>query len=120
MTDERGELLFCYGTLQRAEVQVAEIGRALAGSPDRLEGYRALRLPIDDPAEAASNGAPYYLALAPGEGEPIAGTVYALTRDELARADAYETDDYIRRRVTLASGREAWVYCAAAHAKVEM
>ena len=36
--------------------------------------------------------------------------MFGVTGDELRHADAYEVADYKRARVTLAGGREAWVY----------
>ena len=43
----------------------------------------------------------------------ISGTLFQLTAAELARADEYEAGDYRRVRVTLASGRGAWLYVGA-------
>ena len=40
----------------------------------------------------------------------MAGTVFEVSEDELARADTYEVDAYRRVAVTLASGLAAWVY----------
>ncbi len=42
----------------------------------------------------------------------VPGMVFEVTAEELASADAYEDADYRRIRVTLASGREAWLYVA--------
>jgi len=120
MPSDPGELLFCYGTLQRADVQIAELGRELMGSTDQLHGFRAVRLPITDPQEAQRNGAPFYLALVPGAGEAISGMVYTVSPEELELADRYEAEDYIRQRVLLASGREAWVYLAAPGVTMEV
>jgi hypothetical protein len=36
--------------------------------------------------------------------------VFELSVDELARADAYEVEDYMRIEALLASGRRAFVY----------
>jgi hypothetical protein len=43
----------------------------------------------------------------------VAGTVFDVTEDELASADAYEPAGYARVLASLASGREAWVYTKA-------
>jgi len=43
-------------------------------------------------------------------GDRVPGTVFEVSDDELARADDYEVDAYRRIAVTLASGRDAWVY----------
>jgi hypothetical protein len=42
----------------------------------------------------------------------VIGVVFEATIEELACADAYEDADYRRIQVTLASGREAWLYVA--------
>ena len=47
------------------------------------------------------------------DADRVPGTVFELTAAELARADDYETDDYARVRVRLASGTRAWVYAEA-------
>ena len=45
----------------------------------------------------------------------MAGLVLGLSEAELARADAYEGEaDYVRVRIRLESGREAFVYLSAA------
>lgn len=43
----------------------------------------------------------------------ISATVFAITDEELAAADAYEVDDYARTQVVLRSGAKAWVYLGA-------
>jgi len=45
--------------------------------------------------------------------------VFELSSGELAAADDYEAADYARVRVTLESGRQAWVYVAAPGVDVE-
>ena len=40
----------------------------------------------------------------------VPGTVFEISDEELARADAYEVDEYMRVATLLASGRQAWVY----------
>jgi hypothetical protein len=44
--------------------------------------------------------------------DTVPGTVFAVTTAQLAKADAYEVDDYQRVLVTLVSGTEAWLYVA--------
>lgn len=47
----------------------------------------------------------------PKSGTRVAGTVFEITDAELAVTDAYEQDsEYGRVMITLASGRDAWVY----------
>lgn len=112
------EHLFSYGTLQLEAVQLSTFGRRLAGQADQLPGYRLDLLEIKDPAVVATSGQTHHPVLvrsADGDvpGSPIPGTVFAITPAELAQADAYEVADYQRTRVTLVSGRQAWVYVEA-------
>ena len=104
--------LFSYGTLQQREVQLANFGRALDGSPDVLPGYRLETLTITDPdVVAVSGSAEHPFAVATGDpGDEIVGTVVTLTTAELAAADRYEVDDYTRVLVELRSGGSAWAY----------
>jgi gamma-glutamylcyclotransferase (GGCT)/AIG2-like uncharacterized protein YtfP len=49
----------------------------------------------------------------------VSGTVFELTDAELAAADRYEEPAaYQRRTVTLASGKQAWVYVHAGSARL--
>lgn len=108
-------LLFAYGTLQDPKVQRSLFGRLLTGTPDCLSGFARGELAITDADEIAESGLTHYPVLRPAEGSTDAhpGTVFRLTEDELAAADAYEAEDYRRVLVTLTSGLEAWVYIAA-------
>lgn len=110
------ENLFSYGTLQTPAVQLATFGRLLAGEPDRLPGYRCELIRIDDPQVVATSGASHHPIVHPTglAQDAVAGTVLRISAQELARADAYEVDDYRRVAVTLASGIQAWVYISAA------
>ena len=106
------ELLFSYGTLQLEAVQVATFGRSLAGTSDALPGFEHASLEIDDPAVVASLGQTHY-AIARFTGrtsDAIPGTVFAVTADELQRADQYELPEYKRVGVVLRSGVHAWAY----------
>jgi gamma-glutamylcyclotransferase (GGCT)/AIG2-like uncharacterized protein YtfP len=94
-------LIFAYGTLLIASVQEAVIGRRIAGTPDRLAGYRKSILRDGDDS---------YPNLVPDAAEVVDGRVIDVTRGELARIDEYEGELYTRRRITLESGVEAWVY----------
>lgn len=115
---ETTELLFSYGTLQDAAVQQAQFGRLLEGSADALNGFRIGEISISDPEVVRKSGKAIHPALMrdPGGSQRISGTLYWITEQELAAADAYEVDEYERQRVTMESGREAWVYVAAAPA----
>ncbi|GAB2536303.1 gamma-glutamylcyclotransferase family protein [Rhodanobacter koreensis] len=111
-TAQASENLFSYGTLQDEAVQLATFGRPLPGKPDELRGYHCTMLEIRDTQVIATSGATHH-PIIHHTGDPthtVKGTVLCITPDELAHADAYEVDDYRRTRVTLASGRRAWVY----------
>lgn len=109
------EPLFSYGTLQDEAVQMRLFGRRLTGTPDALVGFRMDWLEERDPAAVTSSGIVRHPVVhatqAPHDRVP--GTVLRITRAELARADEYEAGDYRRVQVTLASGRQAWLYVAA-------
>ncbi len=106
------EWLFSYGTLQLATVQQATFGRLLFGERDVLPGYRLDLMEIRDSAVIATSGKTHHpiTVKTDQDSDRIEGTVFAVTPDELAHADAYEVEDYRRERVKLASGRAAWVY----------
>jgi hypothetical protein len=108
-------LLFSYGTLQSKPVQLASFGRELEGTPDVLPGYRLRMLPITDPAVLAASSKAEHPIIWPS-GNPddeVAGTVFRITGQELAAADAYEVSDYKRVDVQLKSGIHAWAYIEA-------
>ncbi|WP_448661633.1 gamma-glutamylcyclotransferase family protein [Sphingomonas sp. CJ20] len=107
------EQLFSYGTLQLESVQRSQFGRLLTGAADSLTGFVLTQVQIRDPDVLAASGIETHLALVPGDGPAIAGMVFALTPDELAAADVYESENYRRVPVTLASGTRAWVYVLA-------
>ena len=104
--------LFSYGTLQLRQVQIANYGRELAGSPDALLGYRLAPLVIGDPEVVRISGkAVHTIARATGNrADRIAGMLFELSEEELDATDAYEVDVYARVEAELESGRTAWVY----------
>lgn len=105
------ERLFSYGTLRDPAVQRALFGRALDGEADALHGWRIEPIAIRDPGVVSLSGVAIHKAAVPGEaGDRVDGAALLLTPAELAAADAYETADYERVRVTLASGAESWLY----------
>ena len=110
--DSLCERLFAYGTLQLEPVQMATFGRRLTGSRDALHGYKLAALTIDDPAVVAISGkAQHTMARFTGrESDVIPGTVFAVTSEEIQRADAYEVAAVTRVAVVLASGVRVWVY----------
>ena len=69
---------------------------------------------ITDPDVLAKSGLRFHPIVLPGAAsDSVAGTVFDITDEELAAADAYEVSDYRRMEVTLASGRSAFVYVKA-------
>lgn len=107
--------LFSYGTLQNPDVQRATFGRVLHGEADALVGYRRRLLKIEDAQVVATSGQAYHPIVERSDdaADTVAGTVFAISAEELARADAYEVDDYRRVEAALASGGRAWVYVRA-------
>ena len=115
MSQDRTELLFSYGTLQLANVQMAQFGRLLDGQADAMPGYGRSMLEITDPEVIRKSGSNLHPIVVP-TGNPIdevVGQVFAITPAELAAADEYEVDDYTRVLVPLKSGKRAWVYVRA-------
>jgi gamma-glutamylcyclotransferase (GGCT)/AIG2-like uncharacterized protein YtfP len=102
---ERTELLFSYGTLRQREVQLRTFGRQLDGRPDAIVGYELDYVTITDPHVIATSGSDRHPILRQSE-----GTVFAISETDLAAADEYEVDDYVRVAVPLRSGEQAWVY----------
>ncbi|WP_030724022.1 GDSL-type esterase/lipase family protein [Streptomyces sp. NRRL S-237] len=110
MTESRTHTLFSFGTLRDERVQTALFGRAVPTSPASLAGYTTRPLKITDPAVIAASGLDVHLILERKLGASVEGVVLHLTDQELAAADAYEVDDYTRRRVVLSSGATTWAY----------
>lgn len=107
--------LFSYGTLQQPEVQLANYGRLLDGTPDVLAGHVLTDIAIEDARVLAISGQATHRIARP-TGDPanrIAGSLYSMTQAELEATDAYETSAYARVEVTLESGHTAFVYVAA-------
>jgi len=104
--------LFSYGTLRLRAVQLATFGRTLAGEADRLDGYRLDTIVITEPGVVTLSGTETHLIARLSAGAAIDGTVLAVAAAEVAAADDYETADYVRVSLALASGRQAFVYVA--------
>ena len=105
-------LLFAYGTLRQRDVQRATFGRELAGRADAIVGYKLDYVTITDPHVIAASGSDRHPILRPGNAPDasVDGTVFEISESDLAAADEYEVDDYIRIQVPLRSGQQAWVY----------
>ncbi|GAB1820541.1 M24 family metallopeptidase [Herbidospora sp. RD11066] len=112
-------LLFSYGTLRLPQVQLARFGRELDGRSDALLGFRLETVKITDPSVVADSGSDEHPVAVPSDGadDAVEGMVFALTDQDLAAADAYEVDDYLRVKADLRSGEKAWVYVDAATAE---
>ncbi|MFB7666356.1 GDSL-type esterase/lipase family protein [Kitasatospora sp. NPDC056138] len=110
VTESRPHTLFSFGTLMDERVQTALFGQAVPSSPAALAGYTTRPLPITDPSVIAASGLDVHLTLECRIGAVVEGAVLHLTDQDLAAADAYEVDDYVRRRVRLSSGESAWAY----------
>jgi gamma-glutamylcyclotransferase (GGCT)/AIG2-like uncharacterized protein YtfP len=104
--------LFSYGTLQQPAVQIANFGRLLDGEADVLEGYKVDQVEITDPDVLAQSGLAFHPILRPSSQmrDSVAGSVFAVTLQDIERADRYEVEDYMRVLVTLKSGKQAWAY----------
>jgi hypothetical protein len=109
--------LFSYGTLQQADVQLALFGKKLNGHADELTGFERAVVTIDDPRVIETSGSSHHpiIRYRGRASDRVAGTVFQITDEDLARADRYESAAYTRVAVTLASGLFAWVYVDAAH-----
>ncbi|WP_136067719.1 gamma-glutamylcyclotransferase family protein [Modicisalibacter radicis] len=87
--------VFVYGTLRFGVVRWLVYGRWGDPRPSVLPGYHREGLDIERRRDAE-----------------VEGYVLTVSRDELKRLDRYERLGvrYSRHRLTLASGRDAWVY----------
>ena len=106
-------LLFSYGTLQHADVQLSTFGRRLTGDHDALPRFEHSSVKIEDPQVIAVTGMTHYanVTFTGREQSRVPGMVFEITEAELASADQYEAAAYYQRiAARLDSGREAWVY----------
>jgi hypothetical protein len=106
-------LLFSYGTLQHADVQLATFGRRLEGQGDELPGFEPSLVPIEDPHIVATTGRTHHanVTFNGRTDSRVRGTVFEVTDAELAAADRFEEPAaYTRIAAMLASGKRAWVY----------
>lgn len=108
------EHLFSYGTLQQPAVQIETFGETILGQPDALVGFTKTMIEITDPDVLVLSGERFHPIVTKTQDpkDEVSGTVFALTAEQLAKADAYEVDDYERVKVTMASGKSAWLYVA--------
>lgn len=106
------EFLFSYGTLQLEAVQMATFGRPLSGTKDALQGFELVLLKIEDERVIAISGKAHHnMARFTGrDSDVVSGTVFAVTPDEIQKADKYEVAAVKRVAVVLQSGLRAWAY----------
>ena len=109
------EYLFSYGTLQERDVQFELFGRHLNGSKDVLRSFKASLIELrDEDFVSHSERRKYYIAtLSDNENDAIEGMALEVSEEELSVTDNYEPEEYKRERVTLESGKQAWIYVAA-------
>jgi len=108
------QYLFSYGTLQNDQVQLNLFGKCLAGSPDRLTGYKIVSIEITD-KEFLSKGEQKIqrtLVFSNNSRDTIEGMALEISPGELLMADQYEPENYKRISVMLESGKQAWIYAA--------
>lgn len=107
--------LFSYGTLQQENVQQSTFGRPLQGVSDTLVGYRLDSIRITDADVIAKSGKEFHpiLVHTGDHNDVVEGTIFDVTNDELALADDYEVDDYVRVSAQFQSGTTAWIYADA-------
>lgn len=106
------EKLFSYGTLQQPAVQIATFGHELQGRSDALIGYVLTEIEITDEYVIQLSGKRFHpmLQRTGKTSDTIEGTVFELSPEDLAQADAYEVSLYTRKLAPLRSGGQAWVY----------
>lgn len=95
------EKIFSYGTLMFSDIQQKLFRRIILGEKDILKGYRKISINIDNEI---------YPAIVYDQKSEVRGFVLEVTSDELLKTDIYEGEEYLRKKVTLISGLEAWVY----------
>jgi gamma-glutamylcyclotransferase (GGCT)/AIG2-like uncharacterized protein YtfP len=115
VTEAADQLLFTYGTLQYPAVQLDTFGRRIESEPDVLERYTVDYVEIPDARVVEVSGDAVH-PIVRETGDPldkVTGVVLRVTEAEIVAADEYEVALYRRTSVTLASGREAWIYVPA-------
>ncbi|ESP93123.1 MULTISPECIES: gamma-glutamylcyclotransferase family protein [Pseudoalteromonas] len=110
------EKLFSYGTLQLEQVQIETFGRILTGQKDKLIGYVLSEVKINDAEVIKTSGKDIHpiLKYTGNDSDIVDGTVFDITPSELAQADEYEVDEYVRVAGQFQSGQQAWAYVCGA------
>lgn len=106
-------LLFSYGTLRLPVVQLALFGRLIEGREDTILGWRSKMIEITDPDVIAKSGTRWHPLVEPSDDpdEAVEVMFFAVSEDDLTKADAYEVD-YSRLELRLRSGDRAYFYAA--------
>jgi len=106
------ENLFSYGTLQMENVQISTFGRLLEGHKGKIYGFVKDMVEIKDADVVKTSGKTHHPIVrhSSEESDFVEGTMFKITKEELAHADKYEVDEYKRIEVELESGEKAWVY----------
>lgn len=89
-------------------------GRIFQSLTDTLKGFKTTTIEIRDESflSTGEEKLQQTLIASTDNNDIVKGTVLELTTEELTLADKYEPDNYKRIRVTLESGKKAWVYIA--------
>jgi len=95
------EQVFVYETLLSDKLRKKLLKRDTKTYVDKIIGYREVSI--------ATNEGPNYHTLLPEQTSSVMGKRFTVTREELRILDNYE-DEYIRKRIQLASDNIAWVY----------
>lgn len=106
------DALFSYGTLLEERVQRIVFGRRIRGAPDVLPGFTVDYFESHDPRVFAISRRTVHPAIrrTGNNLDKVTGQRLDVADDELEAADEYEIDGYVRVRVRLRSGVDAWVY----------
>lgn len=112
MGETPGTLLFSCDTLREPGVQLDTLGHIVPGEDDVLAGYTVDVVAFEDHRDL-DDATPSRHPFVRATGNPhdkVIGRVLPLTEDELDACDEHEAPLFHRVPVTLASGREAWVF----------
>lgn len=108
------QLLFSYGTLRQANVQLEIFNQELTGFDAIITDYILQDLQILDQDVIAKSGKDIHqiMIYTGNVKDEIKGMVFALTPAQLEIADKYEVEDYQRIEVKLKGGGKAFAYAA--------
>ena len=95
-------MVFVYGTLADSKIRKSILNRDVPAVPSALVGYDGSKI-ITIENES-------YFAAEKNPESTTKGFVIELTAEEVLKLDAYETDAYKKREVTLVDGTKALVY----------